>query len=118
MDTNRRKRTRVPVHFDVTVTVNGQPVKVSTTNISLTGILCSSDPLIQEGASCEITLVLNEDARIHIPSAKVIRTDPTETAITFTSLTEDGFYHLHRLLQFNAEDADLIDQELRQPAFD
>ena len=118
MDANRRKRTRVPVQFDVTVTVNGQPVKVTTTNISLTGILCSSDPLLQADTACEITLVLNEEARIHIPSAKVVRTGPAETAITFTSLTEEGFYHLHRLLQFNAEDADLIDQELHQPAFD
>ncbi len=117
MDANRRKRTRVPVHFDVTITVNGCQVKVTTTNISLTGILCSSDPLFQQGASCEVCILLNEANRIDIPSAKVIRTSPTETAIAFISLTEDGFFHLHRLLQFNAEDADLIDQELYQPAF-
>jgi hypothetical protein len=117
MKANRRKRTRVPVHFEVTITMDGRQIEVTTTNISLTGILCSSDPLFQKDASCEVTIFLNEANRIHIPSAKVIRTSSTKTAIAFSVLTEEGFFHLHRLLQFNAADADIIDQELHQPAF-
>ena len=117
MEDNKRKRTRVPVHFDVTITIGGKQIKVTTTNISLTGILCTTDPSFQKNISCEVTISLNAATRIHIPSAKVIRTGSKETAISFSSITEESFFHLRRLLQFNVDDADLIDQELNQPAF-
>ena len=117
MEDNKRKRTRVPVHFDVTITMGGKQIHATTTNISLTGILCTTDPLFQKDAACEITISLDAETRIRIPSAKVIRTGSKETAISFSSITEEGFFHLRRLLQFNADNADLIDQELNQPAF-
>ena len=117
MEENRRKRTRVPVHFDVTITMGDKQTRITTSNISLTGILCATDPSFKKDAPCEITIILNEETRIHIPSATVIRTGPKETAISFSSITEEGFYHLRKLLQYNTDDADLIDQEMHQPAF-
>lgn len=118
MDVNRRKRTRVPVHFDAVIGINGlPPIRVTTSNISLTGILCATHPAFQVKTPCKVSIVLNEAIQIHIPSAKMIRVDPELTAISFSELTDDGFYHLRRLLQFNTDDADLIDEELQQPAF-
>jgi hypothetical protein len=117
MTENRRKRTRVPVHFDVTVIMTGRKIQVTTTNISMTGILCASDPCFQKDALCEIIISLDPATRIHIPCAKVIRTGAGETAIAFSEISEEGFFHLRKLLQYNVNDADLIDQELNQPAF-
>lgn len=117
MDQEKRKRTRVPVHLGVTVSLEGHMIGVDLVNISLTGILCGSSPLFRKGAACTVILSLSDDLKITIDS-NILRVGERETAISFTGMDEESFTHLRRLVQYNTtDDADLIEDELRKPAF-
>ena len=51
-------------------------------------------------------------------NAKVLRARAEETAIGFAAMDEESFAHLKRIVQYNAGDADRIEGEFRQKAFD
>ncbi len=117
MDQERRKRTRVPIHIEVSVLLKGEMIKLQALNISLTGILCTSDPLFRNDDLCKVIITLNKNLQVAVDS-KILRVGQKETAISFISMDEESFTHLRKLMQFNIGDADLIDEELRYPAFD
>jgi hypothetical protein len=117
MKQERRKRTRVPLHIDVSVLLQGEVVQLQTLNISLTGILCTSNGRFQKDVPCNVIIRLNKDLQISIDS-KVLRVGKDETAISFTSMDEESFSHLKKLMQYNMGNADRIDEELRYPAFE
>jgi hypothetical protein len=112
----RRKRTRVPLGFDITILFQQKKIKVQTINISLTGINCTSFPLFSAGEECAVILNLNPETSLTI-QGKILRVDDTEAIISFLSMDEDTFYHLKKLLQYNSADPDTIDNELKDPAF-
>ena len=85
-------------------------------NISLTGISCTSSPVFLAGKQCSVILSLNPETSLTI-EGKILRVDDKEAIISFLSMDEDTFYHLKRLLQYNAADPDAIDSEIRNPAF-
>ena len=116
MTEERRKRTRVPVAFDVNILFQNDKIKVQTTNLSLTGICCTSDPRFRANAFCDVILTLNEDATLTI-AGKFLRVDEKEAIVAFLSMDEDTFSHLKRIIEYNALDADKIVQELKNPAF-
>ena len=117
MDQEKRKRMRVPVHFDVSVKVGGKLIKVQIVNISLTGILCTSNRLFQTNDACQVIISLRDDLKITIDS-KILRVGEQETAISFVAMDEESFAHLRRVVEYNAGDADRIEKEFRQKAFD
>ena len=117
MDQEKRKRTRVPVHFDVSIKLGKKLIEVQIINISLTGILCTSNRLFQQNAACQAIISLRDDIRITIDS-KILRVGEKETAISFTAMDEESFVHLRRVVEYNAEDADRIEKEFRKKAFD
>jgi len=112
----KRKRTRVPIGFDITILFQQKKIKVQTMNISLTGISCTSSPVFVTGEHCSVILSLNPETNLTI-QGKILRLDDKEAIISFLSMEEDTFYHLKRLLQYNAADPDTIDNELKDPAF-
>jgi hypothetical protein len=112
----RRKRTRVPAGFDISIIFQREKIKVKTLNISLTGISCTSNPRFHVNELCEIILTLNSDTRLVI-EGKILRVDEKEAIIAFLSMDEDTFYHLKRLMQYNAANPDEIEKELADPAF-
>ena len=68
------------------------------------------------GESCTIDLYLNQEAHLSI-EAKILRSKNQETIASFLEMNEESFYHLKRLLQFNAADSDQIEKELDKPSF-
>ncbi|MEN6375177.1 MAG: PilZ domain-containing protein [Smithella sp.] len=113
----RRKRTRVPVTFDdIYILYQEDKIKVKTFNISLTGISCTSNPLFRVNENCRIILTLNEDTSLEV-AGKILRVDEKEAIIAFHSMDEDTFFHLKRIIEYNAVDADQITQEIKNPAF-
>lgn len=116
MTQERRKRSRVPLHFDVSVLFQGELIQLQTLNISLTGILCTSNKLFQKDVPCKVIIRLSADFQISIDS-KILRVGTDETAISFTSMDEESFSHLKKLMQYNIGNADRVDEELRYPAF-
>lgn len=116
MRKERRKRTRVPVTFDASISIGAEEISVQVLNISLTGILCTGNDRFQKDESCLVTIILNSEIQIRL-QGKILRTEQQETAIAFSSMDEINFAHLKKLVQYNAIDADTIDGELSTPAF-
>lgn len=112
----RRKRTRVPIQFEVIIRCGEIEQQVETINLSLTGVLCVTNPLFQKNALCNIRIRLTEEVQIDL-EAKILRVGEDETAISFTSMDEESFFHLKRIMELNAGDADEIDREIAVPAF-
>ena len=115
MHQDRRTRTRVPINCEVLITSSGQEVAVTTWNVSLRGMLCTAHPRLRAGDTCQVKFVLSPDV-LFIIQGQVLRTTEDQTAIHFTGMDEDGFYHLKKLVQYNTEDPDRIDSELANPS--
>lgn len=116
MNPEKRSRTRVPVHFEMTVLLGNETIHSEILNISLNGVLCVTHPLFQNDAPCRVIISLSDDTRIAVDS-KISRVGKAESAISFISMDDESFIHLKRLVQYNADDADRIDQELHRKAF-
>jgi hypothetical protein len=117
MDQEKRKRSRVPVHFDVGIVLGEELIEAQIINISMTGILCTSNRLFRKDAPCKVVVSLLDDLRITV-DAKILRVDERETAISFNAMDEESFAHLKRVVQYNAGDADRIEKEFQRKAFD
>lgn len=117
MNQTKRMRTRVPVHFDVSILLGEEVIRTEIINISLNGILCTSNPLFQNNALCKVIVSLSDDLQIVVDS-KISRVGERESAISFISMDDESFIHLRKLVQYNVGDADRIDKELHKKAFD
>jgi hypothetical protein len=117
MNQDKRKRSRVPVHFDVGIVLRGERIQAQISNISLTGILCTTDRRFQKDDACTVIISLRDDLQITI-DARILRVGEGETAISFSAMDEDSFSHLKKVVQYNTGDADRIESEFRQKAFD
>lgn len=119
MAADHRKRTRVSVHFNIAIVMENEPdpIPAEMINLSMTGILCTSQPSFRNDASCKVILSLTDESRIVVDS-KIIRVGQQETAISFLSMDEDSFILLKNVVQYNAENPDLIDREFQTNAFD
>jgi len=114
MKNERRKHTRVPVHFEVYITAGRRKTHVETWDVSLRGMKCTCDRPLQEGGSCTVTFVLAPDITFRI-NGKIVRSSSRQTAIHFESMDEESFFHLKRVVQYNADDPDRIDHEIACP---
>lgn len=112
----RRKRTRVPVSFDMNILLNGKKIKVKTKNISMTGVSFISQQLFTAGEKCSINLRLNKEVHLSI-DASILRSRDDETIASFLVMDEETFFHLKRMLEFNTSDSDQIEKELAEPVF-
>lgn len=117
MNQEKRRRTRVPVHFDVSILIGEEVISTEIINISLNGILCTSNPLFQNNAFCKVIVSLSDDLQIVVDS-KILRVSERESAISFISMDDESFIHLKKLVQYNVSDADRIDKEFHKKAFD
>lgn len=121
MGQDRRKRTRVEFKFETIVTVDNQEVKVNSHNLSLKGMLCSSDSNFREDQLCRVTLNLSPEAEGKTIQAnihgRIIRTNPIETAIEFTLMDAESFFHLKNIVECHSQEPERIAQELLTAAF-
>ena len=111
----RRKRSRVNLEFPLTIAFEGKKVRGRVHDLSLKGLACSTEEWILPGKECEVTLELDSGIRMHM-HGRIIRAGQ-DGAIDFLRMDETSFAHLRNLVRLYAEDADLVDEELRHPAF-
>jgi hypothetical protein len=121
MAQDRRKRTRVKFQFETVVTVDNRDVRVHSHNLSLKGMLCSTDINFRADQVCRVTLNLTPQtkgepiqATIH---GRIIRTNPIETAIDFTLMDAESFFHLKNIVECHAQEPERIARELLNAAF-
>jgi len=117
MNQEKRRRTRVPVHLDISILLGEEVIRTEIINVSLNGVLCTSNPLFQNNALCKVIISLSDDLQIVVDS-KISRVGERESAIRFISVDDESFIHLKKLVQYNVGDADRIDKELHNKAFD
>jgi hypothetical protein len=110
MKNERRRHTRVPLQFEAFVKLRRKKIPVSTLNLSMRGMRCSVDPLFIEGDACTVIFVLSSEITFQIRGS-IVRTGKNQTGIHFESMDEDSFFHLKKLVQYNASDPDTIDRE-------
>jgi len=115
MSEERRKRSRVSLEFPLTIAFEGKRVRGKVHDLSLKGLACSTEEWILPGKECDITLELESGLRMHI-HGRIIRAGQ-DGAIDFIRMDETSFGHLRNLVRLYAEDADVVDEELRRPAF-
>ncbi len=111
MRIEKRALTRVPVNFEAFINFSGEQIEVKTWNLSLRGMKCTPNRRFVEGGICQVVFVLSPEIKIEI-EARVMRQCNKEAGIYFTFMEEDSFFHLKRLLELNADDADKIDADL------
>jgi len=114
MADERRKHTRAQLQLSVTVIVGNKAVPVQTWDISLRGMSCTPDGSFTAGSPCSVQWVLGTGIKFFIEGS-IVRCSETEAAIFFTSMDEEAFFHLKRLVQYNMEDPDAINAELAKP---
>lgn len=117
MDENRRRRTRVRTAHEALLDADGTEFRVRIRDLSLKGARTEPVPDLAEGRECGFTLPLAEDMVISA-RARVIRSDAQSLALDFTAIEEEGFPHLLRLVQLHYGDAEAIERELAEPAFE
>ena len=111
MAKERRQHTRVPVRFEVFLRIKRRKIPVTTLNVSMRGMQCSAHELFLPGLACTAEFVLSAGVRFSV-AATIMRTSRRATALQFTAMDEEAFFHLKRLVQFNTRNPDRIDREL------
>jgi hypothetical protein len=120
MARERRKRTRVKFRFEATVAVDNQSVRVQSRNLSLKGMLCSTDKIFQEGQVCRVILNLTQEEAEPVRAVilgRIIRSVPSETAIDFNLMDAESFFHLKKIVEYHSQEPDRITRELLTAAF-
>ena len=111
MKKERRSNTRIAANFEVRVVAGRKVIPLITWNLSLRGMECPTNVDFKEGKTCKIIFTLSPAIRFSV-KGKFIRVEDTDTAIFFTSMDEEAFYHLKRVVQYNAANPDRIETEL------
>lgn len=114
MHEDKRRHHRIQAGYTAAISVEGLEIPVSTLNLSLKGMLCTTDVRLKLGQRCQVRLQLGRDVKITI-EARVLRVDEAGVGLVFEGLDEESFLHLHRLIQLNFGDGDAISRELVPP---
>lgn len=115
---SRRKRSRVSGHFEAAIVFEGQTIPVRTKDISLKGVFCTAEQVLErmQGRRCMLVLTLAGDAGLEI-RCEVVRADGREAALDFLEMDQESYTHLRNIVRFSAQDPDVIDMEQFTPAF-
>jgi hypothetical protein len=113
MDAERRTRTRVELRLSVTVIIEKEEVPVQTWDVSLRGMSCTPDRRFKAESPCSVHCRLGSGVEFFIDGS-IVRCSATEAAVFFSSMDEEAFYYLKRLIQYNTHDPDIIDKELAE----
>jgi len=113
MEKERRTLSRVDVRFDVFLKIDNAEIPVKTWNLSMRGMQISADHRFSQGDSCEVIIALSPEVKIQL-QGQIVRKSGDEAGVYFIGMGEDSFFHLKRLVQYNIEDPDKVDNELTQ----
>jgi hypothetical protein len=114
MKKERRRNTRITANFEVRVVAGRKVIPLKTWNLSLRGMECPSEACFKQGSACQIKFKLSPEISFSI-KGKFVRVSQQDTGIFFASMNEEAFYHLKRLVQYNATNPDRIDTEVAAP---
>jgi hypothetical protein len=84
-------------------------------NLSVGGCLLSMPGKFQLGAPCHVRIQLSgSSSELNVEvDGEIVRSDPGEIAIKFTSVDIDSLFHLQNIVRYNSPDPDAVEAELR-----
>ncbi|WP_147819187.1 PilZ domain-containing protein [Salidesulfovibrio onnuriiensis] len=107
-----RTRSRVAVGHEAFIEIGDVVTPVILHDLSMNGALCRGADSFRIGQRCTLILPLSPGLRIAI-EGEVVRNQEEGPAIRFTTMGPESFTHLKRMVELNAPDADVIEDELR-----
>jgi hypothetical protein len=108
-----RKFSRVLFHIEATVKFGDQQFVGNVENLSLHGMFLLTNGKLAIGDEVAITIALNDhpENKLEI-DGKVVRITENGIAFIFEKIDFDSYAHLKRIVEFNTDDADSIDDEV------
>ena len=111
MAEEKRDRTRIPIKFDVIISIGKDEIPVKTWDLSMRGLQCSSDPKFKQDENCQVSFILSPLMKFQL-EGKITRTSKDSTGIYFSGIPAESFHHLKSLLQYNTDDPEKIEKEI------
>jgi len=112
---DKRKNTRIPLKVIIGLDFPNQShAECKTADLSVKGVFVLDVPGHQIGEHCRVSLRL-EGSTSHLSlemKGKVVRVEGNDLALHFYEMDLDSFFHLKNILYYNAEDPDVLDEEL------
>ncbi len=115
MKNNERRRfTRLPFQKEAVLELDQNQHQITQiSNLSVGGCLLSVDGPLETGKKCQLAIKLHHAAPNLEVSGEILRSDSQQTSIRFISITPENLQHLHNIIRYNAENADIIDDEIK-----
>ncbi len=112
MTDQQRQFTRVPYHAEATLIVGGQTYpSIPIENISTGGCLLTHSLADESQTRCEVIIRLaGADISVRVQGA-ICRHSPTQVAVAFDTISDEGLTHLRRIIEYNATDPDAVEDE-------
>jgi hypothetical protein len=114
-DSEKREFTRVPLTFQVRLTIAGEPLpECHIKDLSMKGMLVLTAARFPLGTPCEAVIALVEgQVEIHT-SGTVAATHPAGFGVEFSTIDGlESYIHLRNLVLFNSEDVEKVEEEFQ-----
>ncbi|MBF0527660.1 MAG: PilZ domain-containing protein [Deltaproteobacteria bacterium] len=121
MDSNQRRRTRVPFETTVKIVAGEQVLdNLASRDLSMKGMFLETETTLPLDTPVDITVELTgatSEVALRM-KGRVVRVSPHGMGIDFTEVDLDSFFHLRNIVMYNAGDPGDVDSELAtRPAF-
>ncbi|BDU71977.1 PilZ domain-containing protein [Mesoterricola silvestris] len=117
-DSEKREFTRVPITFDVRLTVDGRPIEgAQVKDLSMKGMLVLTDERFAVGTPCQAVISLVQGEVEIRTSGTVAATNPRGFGMEFATIDGlESYIHLRNLVIFNSPDVEKVEEELQAHA--
>lgn len=117
-ESEKREFTRVPITFEVQLTVADQPLLACRIkDLSMKGMLVLTEARFPLGTPCEAVLSLVEGEVEIRTSGTVAALHPQGFGMEFTTIDGlESYMHLRNLVLFNSQDVERVEEEFQAHA--
>jgi len=113
MTDEKRRFSRIVFEVAAKLTVNDTVYNLDRiTNLSVGGCLLTISDGFKAEQECIVTILLDRMEPGVVVHGKIVRVTEAEVSIQFTAVNPENLQHLQNIIRYNAEDPELIDEEL------
>ncbi|MDK9705722.1 MAG: PilZ domain-containing protein [Desulforhopalus sp.] len=114
MTAEKRRFSRIIFNVGARLTVgeNVYPVE-RILNLSVGGCQLEIDEHLEPGQPCKFTILLQRMGPGVDVYGEIIRAGQGEISLKFTKIDPENLLHLQNIIRYNAEDPDLIEEEIK-----
>ncbi len=114
MTAEKRRFSRIIFNVKARLTVGDVDYMVERiVNLSVGGCQLEIDASLRPGEPAKFTIFLPRMGPGVEVFGEVVRTGNAEVSLKFTRVDPENLFHLQNIIRYNAEDPDLIDEEIK-----